>query len=428
MNIAVVGAGVAGVATALELALDGHQVTVFERAPGVAEGGSFAHSGLLSAACLLGLARAPAPGLRGRAAFDPRARIAPTGWLSRDLMRWQWQRWHAGRGPRHVTAVTALHRLAGVSRDRLTSLTRVLKLDCEQRRGVTVLLRDGAEVARHKAAEAALEDAGIRFEWLDRQAVLASEPGLSRDAPLAAGMRLPDDGCANARRFAQLLRNEAQRLGARFLFGAEVLSLQPGPAPRLRWHQPGDGPATEWHDDDYDAVVLCAAVSARDLLRPLGLRLPVAVLRGHSITAPLRHRNDDDVEGPMSAVFDAAHGVVISRLGRRIRMCGRPEATGFGSAPSERSMDTLYRVQNLWFPGAAQLAQVQRWHGACPALPDGLPLVGATPVAGLWVNTGHAQAGFTLACGSARLLADQIGGRPPALAAEPFAWDRLVRG
>jgi D-amino-acid dehydrogenase len=79
------------------------------------------------------------------------------------------------------------------------------------------------------------------------------------------------------------------------------------------------------------------------------------------------------------------------------------------------ALRTLYRVLDDWFPGAAQMRQVQAWKGARPMLPDGPPVLGASGATGVWVNLGHGSGGWALSCGSARLLADQMAGRQPAL-------------
>ena len=78
------------------------------------------------------------------------------------------------------------------------------------------------------------------------------------------------------------------------------------------------------------------------------------------------------------------------------------------------TLQRLYRTLNDWFPGGAQLsAGLQIWRGARTLLPDGAPVVGASGLPGLWLNTGHGAGGWALACGSARAVADQIAQREP---------------
>ena len=78
-----------------------------------------------------------------------------------------------------------------------------------------------------------------------------------------------------------------------------------------------------------------------------------------------------------------------------------------------------------WFPGAALLSQAQHWKGARPMLPDGPPVLGASGLGGIWLNLGHGSSGWALACGSARIVADQLAGRPAAMDTVVFGVERL---
>ena len=85
----------------------------------------------------------------------------------------------------------------------------------------------------------------------------------------------------------------------------------------------------------------------------------------------------------------------------------------------------MYRMLDHWFPGCARASQSQHWAGACSALPDGLPLIGASGVRGVWLNIGHGDTGWAMACGSARVLADSICGRTPYINVEGLGVERL---
>lgn len=125
------------------------------------------------------------------------------------------------------------------------------------------------------------------------------------------------------------------------------------------------------------------------------------------------------MDAPQSAVFDARLGVSIARLGQRVRVAGGQEWGRGSSAPSKTGLQRLYRALSDWFPGAVRLGgpagNVQEWCGERATTPDGAPLIGPSRVPGLWLNLGHGQCGWSMACGSARLLADQISARAPEL-------------
>lgn len=439
MRIAIIGAGIVGVTTAYELAADGHELTVFERRGSVAAEASFANAGIDGPGYVIpwppsGTPLAlPAPA-RLRAALD----VATLGWMRK--------RWRAGPAQRLAANQARMQRLALFSHERLSALTHTLRLDWERSEGCLVLLRGKRELAALRPGLDVLGDLGVAFELLDAEGCLRVEPGLSRATPLHAGIYLAGDAVGNCRQLAWLLREQAQRLGARFRFHTTVRALHPGARPGVTYEQsgpdeaarfggPGDaasreglatqpmalGPVT----DAFDAVVVCAALGSPLLLAPHGLRLPLAALHGYSITAPLRHIEDHVDFGPRSAVIDHRHAVTVSRLGKRVRVAGGGEFGGNAARHDPKVIATLHKVLNDWYPGAAHVRQAQQWKGARPTLPDGPPLIGASGIDGVWLNLGHGANGFALACGSARVLADRIAGRAPAIDVEGLDVSRL---
>jgi D-amino-acid dehydrogenase len=238
---------------------------------------------------------------------------------------------------------------------------------------------------------------------------------------LHAAIGLPQDGVANCRQFAHLLKAEAQRLGADFRFGHRVLALQPGTAPTLQVS--ADGGAAQ--EQRFDALVVCAGHQANGLLRPIGHALPIMPVYGYSITAPLRHANDDGDAGPRGAVMDERYKVAISRLGQRVRVAGSAEIGGDLRHKNAAAIRTLYKVLDDWYPGAAQVSRAQPWKGARPMLPDGPPVLGRSAAAGVWLNLGHGSSGWALSCGSARALADLIAARDPQVDLSGLGPERL---
>jgi D-amino-acid dehydrogenase len=123
--------------------------------------------------------------------------------------------------------------------------------------------------------------------------------------------------------------------------------------------------------------------------------------------------------------MDERYKVAISRLGARVRVAGSAEIGGSATRHHPGALDTLYKVLHDWFPGSAHMSQAQRWKGARPMLPDGPPVLGRSGIAGVWLNLGHGSSGWALSCGSARLLADAINGRPPAIDTDGLGVERL---
>ena len=425
MRVAVIGAGIVGVTTAFELANDGHQVTVFERRASVAEETSFGNAGVVAPGYVTPWA---APGMPAKVLRHLLSRHAPVR-LARPLapgqLGWIWRWWRACRAPVYAANRTRLYRLARYSQQRLALLSSSLRLEHEQARGYLVLLRTARDLTAARGSLRLLAELGINFHLIDGARARGIERGLNPDTPLHAAVHLPDDGVGNCRQFAHLLRAEAQQRGAVFRFGRSVHHLDGGQQPAV-WHQ-ANGSTEAPTPEAFDAVVVCAALGSRGLLKPLGLRLPLVAVHGYSITAPLRRVESHPHLGPASAVMDEKYKVAISRLGQRVRVAGSAELGGDLAQHNAAAIHTLHKVLDDWYPGCAQHGQIQAWKGARPMLPDGPPVLGASGVPGVWLNLGHGSSGWALACGSARVLADQLAGRAPAIDVEGLDVARLVR-
>ena len=447
MKVAVVGAGIIGVTTAYELAGDGHEVTVFERRGSVAAETSFANAGVIAPGYVTPWAAPgmPAKVLRHLLSRHTAVRVHPSLRAGDIAWIWRWRR--ACRLGSYQASRLRMQRLAVFSRERLHRVTRELKLDYERRDGYLVLLRSAKDLALVQPGLASLAELNTRFEMLDAAQCRVVEPDLSAETDLYGGIHLPDDEVGNCRQFATLLRAEAQRLGVRFRFHTQVQKIVAGPAPQLvhvyappeeasgsmsvsAEGAPQDAQDTQPMElrpvaEGFDALVVCAALASTALLRPLGLKLPLQAVYGYSITAPLRQHEGHPDHGPRSALMDERYKVAISRLGARVRVAGGAEIGGTLDRHDPRALATLYKVLHDWFPGSARLGQAQVWKGARPMLPDGPPVLGASGIAGVWLNLGHGSSGWALACGSARLLADALAGRPPILDVEGFGVERL---
>ena len=446
MRIAVIGAGIIGVTTAYELASDGHEVSVFERRGSVAAETSFANAGLVAPGYVTPWAAPGMPAKVLRHLFSAHSPVRLRAGFDAGTIGWLWQWWRACRLRTYQANRLRMQRLAGFSRDRLHALTQALQLDYERADGYLVLLRGADDVVMAEPGLASLKDLGTRFEMLSGDAARRIEPGLNPKMALAAAIYLPDDEVGNCRQFAHLLRFAAQRLGVRFRFHTRVNAIHAGPTPQVvHLYSPPDNstllasqidPASadvadtqpmpfEAVTENFDAIVVCAALGSTGLLAPHGLKLPLLGVHGYSVTAPLRQSEMYPDQGPRSALMDERYKVAISRLGARVRVAGGAEIGGSAEHHPSGAFDTLYKVLHDWFPGAARMSHAQRWKGTRPMLPDGPPVLGASGIDAVWLNLGHGSSGWALACGSARLLADAIAGRPPAIDIEGLGVERL---
>jgi D-amino-acid dehydrogenase len=169
-----------------------------------------------------------------------------------------------------------------------------------------------------------------------------------------------------------------------------------------------------------DHYVVAFGSFSRRLLGPLGIDIPVYPVKGYSITVPI----EDEAGAPVSTVMDETYKVAITRLGDRIRVGGTAELAGFSAILSEPRRATLaYSVSDL-FPRGGDVAKATFWTGLRPMTPDGTPIIGPTKYGNLSLNTGHGTLGWTMACGSARVVADLISGRAPDIETDDLAFSR----
>ena len=420
MKIAVIGAGIIGVTTAYELAQDGHEVTVFERRLAAAEEGSFANAGLVAPAYTTPWT---APGMPFKIISHLLSRHAPVRvrWpLSRSELGWMWKSWRACQPDTYAANRQRMQRLASFSRERLHQVSADLQLEFDRSEGHLVLLRSAKDHALMQTSLQVLREAEVPFKEISPEEARKIEPALNPDTPFHGAIHLPQDEVGNCRQFALLLKNEAQRLGVNFAFSTAVEAIEAGTgeaASGLALKVAGEAELQR-----FDAAVLCAGVDSARLLRPLGLKIPLAAVHGYSISAAIR----EPLNAPRSAIMDERYKVNIARLGQRVRAAGTAEIGGAPDQQRAGTIQTLYKVLHDWFPGAAQISSgVQVWKGARPMLPDGPPLLGASGIPGLWLNLGHGARGWSLSCGAARARAYLSGGRTPAVDLEGLDIHRL---
>ena len=436
MRVAVVGAGIVGVTTAYELLCDGHEVTLFERRSSVGVEASFANAGVLAPGYVTPWA---APGMLRKVLGqlgrrDAAVRIAAIP--NPALAAWLWRWWRASALPTYQANRNAMLALAKISLARTRELAAQLSIEHERTRGLLVLLRSEEELALARPGLKLLTESGVGFHVVDAAVCRRIEPALSEATAIRAGIHLPGADVGNCRQFALALKTELQRRGVELRFNHAVQRITSGSAGTAvtvcsvalatdaKSTFAATGNTGNAQSESFDAVVVCAALESRRLLRPLGLKLPLQPVYGYSITLPVRHFEAHPDVGPRAALMDERFKVAISRLGDRVRVAGSAELGGAAGHLSQAPSATLHRVLQDWFPSAARHAKAITWKGVRPMLPDGPPAIGTAGAPGVWLNTGHGSSGWALACGSARLLANAIAGRTPAMDPARFSPQR----
>lgn len=390
MKICVLGAGVIGVATAFALSRLGYSVEVIERAETVASGASHANGAQLSWSHTDPLA-SPAI-LRKIPGFlfglDPAMRIYPS--LDPQFIKWGLSFLNHCRAEKFQTGRKERHNLAEESRQALASFEREWSGADLPRTGTgkIVLAQTRKQLQSMRASE----------NYRTAEECNQIEPALQKwTGSNFGGLYAPDDCAVNTVHFCERLKTIAEKeFGAVYRFDetVEFISTHQGRV---------SGVVTDQHQTDCDAVVVCMGNQTNDLIRPLGLTLPICPVRGYSVTLPAKDG------APKASVTDLTHKIVFANLGDKIRIAGFADV----NAPlwrSSKRVDTLIDIARTCWPDIADYdADPSPWSGARPMTPSGIPIIGKTSLDGLFLNAGHGSLGFTFAAGSAARIADQIG-------------------
>ena len=415
MRIVILGAGVIGVTSAWYLAKAGHEVTVFDRQSAPALETSFANAGEISPGYASPWA---APGIPMKALkwlfmhhapliINARPDLAKIEWVTRMLLNCTSAAYSINK--------SRMVRLAEYSRDCLIQLRADTGISYDERTmGTLQLFRTQKQVDAAYKDIKVLKTDGVPFEVLDVDGCIKAEPGLARNrAKFTGGLRLPGDETGDCFKFTNTLADMAKAAGVTFHFNTSIDRLEKDGLTIAAVHtSKGRIPA--------DAFVLALGSYSPKMARPFGMRLPVYPVKGYSITAPIT----DESKAPVSTIMDESYKIAITRLGGRIRAGGMAEISGFNNTLQERRKATLqFSVEDL-FGGAADQSKATFWSGLRPMTPDGTPILGASTVPNLWLNTGHGTLGWTMAAGSGRVLADLISGKKASIKTDDLSYAR----
>ncbi len=414
MRIVVAGAGVVGVTSAWYLAAAGHEVTVVDRHSEPGRETSFANGGQISVCHAEPWANPAAPlnVLKWLGQED-----APLLWhLRADAAQWSWGlRFIFECIPARTSAnIRALVSLGLYSRDRLRNLCRELGLIYDrQENGILHVYTDSVEFERAIPRARQMTLLGCERQVVDPAQCIAIEPALADTRiPLVGGTFTPDDESGDAYAFTRALAECCRDRGVEFRMGHSISHLLVSGS-RARGLVLADG--SEIHAD---ALVVALGSHTPRLLRTAGLRLrmPIYPAKGYSLTFPLA----DTASAPHVSLTDDGHKLVFSRLGDRLRVAGTAEFCGYDDSLNPARLKALETRTRSLLPNLAVSAPPDAWAGLRPATPGNVPLIGVTACGNVFINSGHGTLGWTLACGSGRLLADLVEGATPEIDSRPY--------
>jgi len=432
MRIIIIGAGIAGVTAAWALQKKGHEVILLDAAAQIASGATYANGGQIAVADSAPWSR---PGLAWEVLkhitdknMPYRLRVQPSP------MQWRWlfNFWRNCNEEAYRRGVRRNRLLARYSQACLQATRAELGDELSYCGTQTGNLRLVATKEQEAAEREALIQAGSPADtqegaqtspsvWLTKEALVRQEPALAEavDAGLARGaIWSSNDESGDAAQFTHALTKAFTRLGGEVRLNCAVqgfvLSGQAVAPQSVQAVQTNQG------DVAGDAVVLAAGVASTQLARRLGLYVPILPVKGYSVTVPVR----DEAFAPQASLTDINHRLVITRLGRFLRVAGYAEI-GMDTQIDPQRIQTMLSYMKQFFPKAGDYSKAENWAGLRPLTPDSAPLIGRMQAyENLWFHTGHGTLGWTLAHGTARLLADMMSGATPELDISPFAPDR----
>jgi D-amino-acid dehydrogenase len=404
MRITVLGAGLAGVTAAWHLQGDGHEVTVVERQPQAALETSFANAGLISAGHAFAWASPRAVRVMLKSLFlrDQPLRLR----LSADPAFWRWTLRFLGQctTARAQANTRIKHRLCRYAQQALQEVVAATGIAYDRSQGGLLYLhRTQRSLEQGVRNMQIMQEGGHEIEVVDRDRAAAIDPALAPSkGKIAGGIYCPTDESGDAHKFTQALAGLCAERGVRFLFETTAQRLEAA-GDRV------EKVITDRGELAADAFVVALGSYSPLLTRALGERLPVYPIKGYSVTIPIDGANG----APSVGGVDEDNLCAYARLGDRVRVTAVAEFAGYDTSHRPDDFRSMLRALRDLYPDAGDFAQPSYWACLRPMTPDGPPIVGRGRYRNLYYDTGHGHMGWTMSCGTARIVTDLIAGRTP---------------
>jgi D-amino-acid dehydrogenase len=423
VRVIILGAGLAGLSVAWYLREGGAEVTVLERNAGPGLECSFANAALLhpSMAEPWNSPKVLTVLLRSFGRADSHMLIRPSALPS--LIGWGMRFIRDSRADLYLANTRKNVLLARYSIDLIATLRSHAAIEYgAYTRGSLQVFRSAELAASTLAWVRRLAEFGLQHRTLNVAELVAAEPALAPIADVLVGaIHMPDDEGGDAYRYCCAMAAKLQKRDVQIHYGTRcrVLTTSAG-----RLDPVVDASGRRWQSD---AVVLAAGIDSARLAHGVGLALPVRPVKGYSITAP----RIADAVAPRVPVIDAQlHMAAVPLAAGGLRVAGTAEFTGYNRELNPKRVANIFSLLKQLYPQYARClsaSQLAPWAGLRPMCPDGVPLLGPTPIRNLFLNTGHGHLGWTLAAGSGRVVADLVFRRRPEIDPKPYALARFAR-
>jgi D-amino-acid dehydrogenase len=406
MRILIMGGGIVGVTTAYQLVQDGHEVVLVERREGAGLETSWGNAGMIAPGHSFAWSSPQAPMILLKSLFarNQALRFRP----SADPRLWSWSLLFLRQCTKERARVNTLrkHRLCMYSQKILHETLEGNDVQYDRiGRGILYFHRSQESLEKGVAHMRILADDGQEIRVLDRAQVVELEPSLAAAKErIAGGIYCPTDETGDCSKFAAAMAAACKRRGAEFRYGTAVLGFE-AEGDRITAVHTSQG------DLRADLFVMCLGNDSPVLARQLGIKLPIYPIKGYSLTIPIGNHGHPPTIGSV----DENNLVAISRFGDRMRVTATAEFAGYDTRHRPRDFDFMLGIAKDLYPDGADYDRALQWAGLRPMTPEGTPIIGRSRYGNLYFNTGHGHMGWTMSHGSARITADLIADKAPAI-------------
>ena len=417
-QIVIIGGGLQGLASAYVLMSRGEEVLILERDSDVASSASFANAGMLTPSQSMPW-NSPSDIFQILSGFEKKDSPMSVSALTLPSHFFWGLKFLRNSTPSRFDSITRnLYQLGLYSKEKTQNLRNKFRLSYdESTQGTVKIYRNQKKFEQAISLQKRIFENSKSMEILDREQIAALEPQLNEiKDELSGGMYFPNDEVGDAYKFCKSLEDLIRNNGGRILTNTNInkILINKGKVNCV---------VTDRAILQTKRVVVCAGSWSRDLLKKIRINLPVRPVKGYSLTYETAGLNDK----PNYAIVDESIHTAITPFNNRIRIAGSAEFVGFNNEIHPKRIEYLNNMLHNIYPNLYSKINKNEgkiWCGFRPMSADGLPFIGKTKINGLFLNCGQGHLGWTLAMGSANLLADEILNKDSVIDRTPFLASR----
>lgn len=412
MRTIVIGGGVVGVTTAYYLAKEGHDVTVIDKAQTVGQDATAVNAGLIAPGHCFAWASPAAPKMLLKSLLGEKTAIRVKPSLDPRFLWWGMQFMRECTAERAKTNTLAKLGLSVYSQELLYKIEAEENIDYDGiKKGLVYTYRDEEEMKLGVMKAKLLSDAGQTIESITSDELGKLDPAFAASSIKFAGaIYAPNDASGNSEKFSINLMERCKAMGVKFEFGVEAKKFteKNGKITSI---------VTNQGSMEADNYVLAMGVMSPFMSRTVGQDLPIYPAKGFSVTIDITNKD----AAPTIGGVDEKTLVAWSRFDDKLRISSTAQFSGYNRSHTRADFDNIIDTASALWPDAADWSKPRMTAGLRPMTPDGTPIIGkGEKHSNLFYNTGHGHMGWTMSCGSSRMLVDIMQGQTPALPTEPF--------